>query len=228
MADHDLDEIDDDVEPSRERVPWSPRLLIVTLSVGCVALAISNIALATRVTQMRRATVADRPAVARGPIESSPAASEQASPDPASPAASTQTAPRVSRAPDVPPPTAPRVASAPEAAPAPMSIPSVPERETTPVAAAPEAVRPERPAAELPPRSAPRGQQHIASVQRTGERVMPGPSTPERATASWMVHEYGRVDAEARARTVADFYGAHSAEGAYWRRVLREIVTARR
>lgn len=197
MADHDFDEIDDDVEPRRERVPRSPRLLIITLSVGCVALAISNIALATRVTQMRRATIVDRPAVARAAMETPPAASEPAVPEPAAPAAS------------IPSPTAP-------------------ERETTPVAAAPEPVRPERATAELPPRAAPRAQQRVASAQRTSEHVMPGPSTPERATASWMVHEYGRLDAEARARTVADFYGAHSPEGAYWRRVLGEIVTARR
>lgn len=195
-----------DVEQSGERVPRSPRLLIITLSVGCVALAISNIALATRVTQMRRAAVVDRPAVARAPIETQPAASEHAAPEPAAPAASipSQTAPRVSRAPDVPPPTAPRVAPA------------------------PEPVRPERASAELPPRPAPRAQQRVASAQRTSERAAPVPSTPERATASWMVQEYGRLDAEARARTVADFYGAHSPEGAYWRRVLGEIVTARR
>jgi hypothetical protein len=42
-----------------------------------------------------------------------------------------------------------------------------------------------------------------------------------------MVQEYGRPDAETRARAVADFYDAQSPEGAYWRRVLGEIVTAR-
>jgi hypothetical protein len=39
-----------------------------------------------------------------------------------------------------------------------------------------------------------------------------------------MVQEYGRTDAETRARAVADFYGAHSPDGAYWRRVLAEIA----
>jgi hypothetical protein len=38
------------------------------------------------------------------------------------------------------------------------------------------------------------------------------------------VQEYGRVDAETRARAVAEFYGAHSPDGAYWRRVLAEIT----
>ena len=75
----------------------------------------------------------------------------------------------------------------------------------------------------------------MAAVTRTTERSEPGmvtpvspvspvsPATPERATATWMVQEYGRADAESRARAVADFYGSHSPDGAYWRRVLGEI-----
>jgi len=61
----------------------------------------------------------------------------------------------------------------------------------------------------------------------TPERAIPDRATPERATATWMVQEYGRADAEHRARAVADFYGAHSPDGAYWRRVLAEIAGRR-
>jgi hypothetical protein len=43
-----------------------------------------------------------------------------------------------------------------------------------------------------------------------------------------MVQEYGPGDAERRARAVADFYGAQTADGAYWRRVAAEIAAARR
>jgi hypothetical protein len=39
-----------------------------------------------------------------------------------------------------------------------------------------------------------------------------------------MVQEYGRADAERRARAVANFYGTQSPDGAYWRRVLAEIT----
>jgi hypothetical protein len=68
----------------------------------------------------------------------------------------------------------------------------------------------------------------VAAVTRATDRIASGTATPERATATWMVQEYGRVDAERRARAVADFYGAHSPDGAYWRRVLGEIAAANR
>ena len=45
--------------------------------------------------------------------------------------------------------------------------------------------------------------------------------------ASLIGTTYGRADAEARARAALEFYDAESAEGRYWRRVLRLIVTAR-
>jgi hypothetical protein len=236
MADHAFDDLEDDVdiEEAPERPPRRQRLLIITLSVGCVALAVSNIALATRLTQIRRA-VADRPAV-RVPADT-PTASEPAAVEPAAAASiPSQTAPRVSREPGMPRPTAPRVANAPEAGeaavdPAPAStVPpaAVPEREMTAVARTPDRTAPERAPAELPPRPVPSAEPRVAAAQRTSERATPLPSTPERATASWMVQEYGRPDAEARARTVADFYGAHSPEGAYWRRVLGEIAGGRR
>jgi hypothetical protein len=82
-------------------------------------------------------------------------------------------------------------------------------------------------AAELPPRSVPR-----PARVATASRAEPEASSPawqrERSTASWMVREYGRSYAESRARAAAAFYDARSPEGAYWRRVLAEIVAADR
>jgi hypothetical protein len=78
------------------------------------------------------------------------------------------------------------------------------------------------------PRRGPREQAGVAWVTRATARIASAPVTPERATATWMVQEYGRAEAESRARAVADFYGAQSPDGAYWRRVLAEIAVARR
>ena len=87
---------------------------------------------------------------------------------------------------------------------------------------------PELPKVDLPPRGTPRPQARVAAVTRTTDRPAAAPSSPERSTAAWMVQEYGRTDAETRARAVAEFYGAHSHDGAYWRRVLAEITATRR
>jgi hypothetical protein len=100
-------------------------------------------------------------------------------------------------------------------------VPPAPKAE---VVAAPTS---ELPKLDLPPRSTPR-QARVAAVTRTTDRLATTPSSPERATAAWMVQEYGRTDAESRARAVAEFYGAHSHDGAYWRRVLAEISATRR
>ncbi|HEX3177394.1 MAG TPA: hypothetical protein VHZ49_12010 [Methylomirabilota bacterium] len=67
----------------------------------------------------------------------------------------------------------------------------------------------------------------MASAPRAADTPA-GASSRERATAAWMIGEYGRADAERRAREATDFYGPQSAEGAYWRRVLAEIVTGHR
>lgn len=85
-----------------------------------------------------------------------------------------------------------------------------------------------RPPVELPPRAARRGPPRIAATAATAERADPAPSTRESGTAAWMVQEYGRQEAEDRARAVVDFYEAQSPEREYWRRVLGEIVTADR
>jgi len=187
MAQHDddeVDEFDEYVEDRPEPARGSQRLLIIILSVGCLALAVSNVVLAMRVTQLRRALVAERPAVA---------------PAPAADRSAETVTPPIPKAP----------------------VPPAPKAE---VVAAPA---PELPNLDLPPRSTPR-QARVAAVTRTTDRPATAPSSPERSTAAWMVQEYGRTDAESRARAVAEFYGAHSHDGAYWRRVLAEISATRR
>jgi hypothetical protein len=243
------DEFDDFVEDEPAPAGGTRRLLIIVLSVGCVALAISNVVLAMRVAQLRRA-----PAVERSP------APEAAATVP------TPTMPMSEPAAAEPPLTAPTVTAPPSSSVVPPSSVAMPpssqaspprsgamERRqtsespapaasvTTPAPAEP-AVRPRReiaapgperaPSSDLPPRRSPGEEARVAAVTRATERLAPAPTTsergtPERATATWMVQEYGRADAEHRARAVADFYGAHSPDGAYWRRVLAEIAGRR-
>jgi hypothetical protein len=158
-----------------------------------VALAISNIVLATRLAQLRR-----------------PATVERAAVEPAAPAASVPS-----------PPTSPTPPSPPPAA---TSAPA-------PEATAPAPATPARVQSELPPRPMPRTAvraERAAARAETKTEAAPAPWSRERSTASWMVQEYGRPDAEARARAAVDFYDTRSPEAAYWRRVLGEIVSARR
>jgi hypothetical protein len=242
------DELDEYVEDSPEPVRGSQRLLIIILSVGCLALAVSNVVLAIRVTQLRRTVVAERPAVApagdraadavtppaernraavpstssgeRPAVAPAPPAERLAEKAPAerraaapAPAAKRPTA--VERPADSSAPAASIASSAPTA-----SEPPPPAPKSAPVAA------PAPPRLDLPPRSQP--QARVAAVARTADRPAAVASSPERSTAAWMIQEYGRPDAESRARAVAEFYGAQSADGAYWRRVLAEINATRR
>jgi hypothetical protein len=94
-------------------------------------------------------------------------------------------------------------------------------------APAPEPVgKATRPPVDLPPRGTPGAS--VRDVPSRGSESLPAAgASRERMTAAWMVQEHGRQDAEKRARAVADFYGS-SAEGAFWRRVLGEIVSDRR
>jgi len=253
------DELDEDGYVEEESPParGTQRLLIIILGVGCLALATSNVFLAMRVTQLRRAAAVERPAAvpdaaATAPTPTAPA-TESASVEPpltapsAAPPSSSTTEPA---APDLPPsaerpavtrkPSAATTAARPRreaseppapaasiATPAPAAEPA--RRPTRDVAApAPEPAR----APDLPPSARAREQARVAAVTRATERIAPAPSigegaTRERATATWMVQEYGWTDAEHRARAVADFYGAHSPDGAYWRRVLAEIAGRR-
>jgi len=257
------DEFEDDyVDDEPAPAGGGHRLLIIVLSVGCLALAVSNVVLAMRVTQLRRATAVERApardAAATAPTPTMPTTESAAAEPPL-------TAPSVTAPPSsdaarpssvaVPPTslTSPRApAAAPPsptaASPAPPDLPRAPERAAVArkPSGATKIVPPRRetsepnppaasiatPAPELPPRGAPREEARVAAVTRAAERIAPTPSVPERstrerATATWMVQEYGQADAEQRARAVADFYGAHSPDGAYWRRVLAEIAGRR-
>ena len=237
----DDDELNEYVEDRPEPGRGRQRLLIIILSVGCLALAVSNVVLAMRVTELRRALVAERPAVAPaprvdGPADAATPPAERATVAPAatverpaaSPAADTERpAPRPSaeRTGDRPAEPEGRTAStaAPATTPA-MSEPASPPAPKTEV----EAPAAEPPNVGPPQRSRLREQARVATVTRTTDRPAAVPSSPERSTAAWMVQEYGRADAESRARAVAEFYSPHSRDGAYWRRVLAEITATRR
>jgi cell division protein FtsN len=250
---HRDDEFDEYVEERPEPVRGSQRLLIIILSVGCLALAVSNVVLAMRVTQLRRALVAERPAVAPAPAADRSADAPTQPAERAAVASSSSVegpaaAPAPAAEPPAPRPSAERrvMTQAPAAdrantaerpAEPPTPAASIASSALTPAASEPApptpraavaAPAPEPPKLDLPPRSRPREQARVAAVTRTTDRPAAVPSSPERSTAAWMVQAYGRADAESRARTVAEFYGAHSSDGAYWRRVLAEINATRR
>jgi hypothetical protein len=229
-------------EGSRPADGRNQRLLIITLSVGCLALAVSNVVLAMRVKDLTKSagTSATAPAVAdtatepaSSPDEPSPAVAEPKEPvaaasipsappaaTPAPPAARA-TAPPAAQDP-APPSAAPR---SPTSDRAPGAIARAPEPAAK--APAPEPVgKATRPPVDLPPRGTPGAS--VRDVPSRGSESRPAAgASRERMTAAWMVQEHGRQDAEKRARAVADFYGS-SAEGAFWRRVLGEIVSDRR
>ncbi len=255
---HDDDEFEEYVEERPDPIRSSQRLLIIILSVGCLALGISNVVLATRVTQLRRTVVAERPSTAPAQAAERPTVAPPATPErPAVASSATAEPPAVAEPPVVAsaparerpstlppaperrtlartpaadrPETAERPVTGPPAAAASIaSPPSPPEPHPAPAPEVAPAPAPDPAKLDLPPRARAREQARVAAVTRTTERSPAPPSSPERATASWMVQEYGRADAERRARAVADFYGAHSPDGAYWRRVLAEIAAARR
>jgi hypothetical protein len=189
------DDLDEDLPGPRERTGRSQRLLIIMLGVGCVALAVSNVVLATRVSQMRRAGTLERPPAARpavadhAAVAARAAAGDGATREPPAPAASIPS-----------PPVRP--------------VPGAPAPAERPRITAPA------PAVELPPRPEPRQ----ARAPRADAKGAPGPPAREHATAAWMVQAHGRAAAAERARAAADFYDPESPERAYWRRVLREIV----
>jgi hypothetical protein len=247
--DHD-DGFDEYVEDHPEPARGSQRLLIIILSVGCLALSVSNVVLAMRVTQLRRALVSvapapaadrsaetvtppadpaaaasvssvDQPAAGPAPVAERPAPAPSGERPAAAPAPATARANTAERPAEAPAPAASSASSAAALA-ASAPVPPAPNAE---VVAAPS---PEPPKLDLPPRSRPREHARVAAVTRTTDRPAAAPSSPERSTATWMVQEYGRAHAESRARAVAEFYDAHSPDGAYWRRVLAEINATRR
>jgi hypothetical protein len=218
------DALEEHVEEGPEPARGGRRLLIIVLSVGCLALAVSNVLLAVRVTELRRALVAARATTSSATMAARPATAPTADIESATSAAGAER---------------PAVVSAPTPERTPSGEPSVTDdaaasitspaassaaHEPMPAPARAAEVPPSAPP-ELPPRTRGREQARVPAATRAGpEREAAAPSSPERATASWMVHEYGRADAESRARAVANFYGPHSPDGAYWRRVLAEIA----
>jgi type IV secretory pathway VirB10-like protein len=191
-----------------ERESGRRRLLLIILGVACVALAVSNLVLASRLMELRdRTAAAERAAAPREPGEA-PAPGRTDTEPASAPSASIPQAAPATAAPEVPPGPAP--------------TPSAPVAEPAPAVAT-------APPADLPPRPAPR--RPASGAAASTPRSAPGSTTAggrERSTASWMVQEYGRAEAEARARAAAGFYDARSAERAYWGRVLGEIEAADR
>jgi len=201
-------------DPPDERESGGRRLLLIILGVACVALAVSNIVLATRLMELRDRTAAAARAAARVPGEA-PAPEHRDTGPAAAPSASIPQPAPVTAPPELP------------AGPAPTPSAPVAEPATAPPVDLPPRPAPRRPAsgvAASTPRSAP-------GSTPSPPRSAPGSTTArgrEQSTASWMVQEYGRAEAKARARTAAGFYDVRSAERAYWGRVLGEIEAADR
>ena len=188
----------------REHAERTRRLLVGVLGVACVALAVSNVVLALRLTAVRARPAAEAPA---------PSASIRSSVEGPPPPV---TLPTTSEPPR-PEPAEPRSASVPADEPA---------RPATPPPGVPD--RPS-PVIELPPRpfvgSAPA--RRVLAPRATAPVLAPPPAAPEQATAAWMLTTYGRGEAESRAQAALEFYDADSAVARYWRRVLVEISAAR-
>jgi type IV secretory pathway VirB10-like protein len=201
---------EDFLRERREHAERTRRLLVGLLGVVCVALAISNVILALRLTGLRP------PPAGEAPVPPAPLPSRvEGPPPPVTLPATTEPPP--------PGPAAPRSASAPAEEPARPAAPPPTVRDPSP----PEIALPPRlvdavPARRLP---APRATAPAASPTLASEPA--APAAPEAATAAWMLTTYGRAEAETRAQAALAFYDAESADGRYWRRVLARIVAAR-
>ena len=196
----------------REHAERTRRLLVGLLGIVCVALAVSNVILALRLTGLRP------PPAGEAPVPPAPLSSRVEGP-PAPVTLPTTTEP------PPPGPAEPRSASAPAEEPARPITPPTTVRDPARDPSSPEIALPPRrladavPARRLP---APRATAPAASPTLASE-----PAAPEAATAAWMLTTYGRAEAETRAQAALAFYDAESADGRYWRRVLARIVAAR-
>src|SRR5690349_11914277 len=178
----------------RERAEQTRRVLVGVLAFACVALAVSNVVLALRLSRARPVVEASRPTAAASvptvtdtpPSVKLPATRESV--PPAAPAAPAEPAP--------PPAAAPRTEDT-VSAPGPDAERAMPGPEAASLPARPPA----------PP----------------GPAAFPDPTARDEATAAWMLATYGRAEARARARAALHFYDARSAEAAYWRRVLARL-----
>lgn len=199
----------------REHAERTRRLLVGLLGVVCVALAVSNVILALRLTGLRP------PPAGEAPVPPAPLPSRVEGP-PAPVTLPTTTEP------PPPGPAEPRSASAPAEEPARPITPPTTVRDPARDPSSPEIALPPRrladavPARRLP---APRATAPAASPTLASEPA--APAAPEAATAAWMLTTYGRAEAETRAQAALAFYDAESADGRYWRRVLARIVAAR-
>jgi type IV secretory pathway VirB10-like protein len=219
------EDFEDYIRERREQTEQTRRLLIGVLAATCIALAISNVALALWITSGRTRQTAESPAHPSRELSARPAPVAEPPPPSAS----------IPSRPDPPPSvTLPKTT---EPAPAEPRTASAPAERTT-RAETPRAERrpsdePASPALELPPRSpaptaaAPRAAANTTPAPARAMSTTPGFAAPEEAASAWMLTTYGRRDAEARARAALEFYDATSAEGRYWRRVLGLITAAR-
>ena len=201
---------EDFLRERREHAERTRRFLVGLLGVVCVALAVSNVILALRLTGLRGAPVPPAPLPSRveGP------------PPPVTLPTTTEPPP--------PGPAEPRSASAPAEEPVRPATPPTTVRDLAGEPSSPKIALPPRrlvdavPARRLP---APRATAPAASPTLASEPT--APAAPEAATAAWMLTTYGRAEAETRAQAALAFYDAESADGRYWRRVLARIVAAR-
>jgi len=207
----------------REHAERTRRLLVGLLGVVCVALAVSNVILALRLTGLRP------PPAGQAPAPPAPLPSHVEGPRVDGPPPSV-TLPTTTEPPP-PGPAEPRSASAPAEEPARPATPPPTVRDPVRGPSSPEIALPPRrlvdavPARRLP---APHATPPAASPTLASEPTAPSaPAAPEAATAAWMLTTYGRAEAEARAQAALAFYDAESADGRYWRRVLARIVAAR-
>jgi len=219
------EDFEDYIRERREQTEQTRRLLIGVLAATCIALAISNVALALWITSGRARQTAESPAHPSRELSARPAPVAEPPPPSASIPSRSDPPPSVTLPKTTEPaPAEPRTASAPA------------ERTTraeTPRAERRPSDEPASPALELPPRSpaptaaAPRAAANTTPAPARAMSTTPGFAAPEEAASAWMLTTYGRRDAEARARAALEFYDATSAEGRYWRRVLGLITAAR-
>jgi type IV secretory pathway VirB10-like protein len=205
---------EDFLRERREHAERTRRLLVGLLGIVCVALAVSNVILALRLTGLRP------PPAGEAPVSPASVASRVEAPPPP------VTLPTTTEPPP-PGPAEPRNANAPAEEPArPVTPPPTVRDPSSPeIALPPRRLVDAVPARRLP---APRATAPAASPTLASEPTAPSaPAAPEAATAAWMLTTYGRAEAEARAQAALEFYDAESADGRYWRRVLARIVAAR-
>jgi hypothetical protein len=221
QAGHDMIEFLDERRDRQAQMRRQRALAIATgaLSVVAAVLAVSNLILLRQVSSpqpVRVVAARAAPPPARGMVPPGPATRAARAVPETPPAREPQTAESSTSTSnateaddttrttlDLPPDTTRRPASA-----------SAP-RSSAPRAAAEARRSAEPPAAAMTARPAP------ALVDQSAPSSEADDPDPARRTARWLVQTYGRLDAESRAASVADFYSGE--ERAFWRRVLAAV-----